>query len=166
MYEGGCCCSGVRYRVMSDPMFVHCCHCRWCQRETGSAFAVNALIETERVVLLQGEVDVHVAPTQSGSGQRIARCPECRVALFSHYAYAGIGDAVRFLRVSTLDDPDVMPPNIHIFTDSKQDWVTLDAGIPQMAEFYSASKLWPPASLARRKALFAAKDEASTQGEE
>ena len=152
--EGGCTCRAVRYRVTAKPLFVHCCHCRWCQRETGASFALNAMIEADRVVLLQGEVEVVNTPSLSGKGQRIARCPSCRVALWSNYA--GGGDAVRFVRVGTLDEPDRLPPDIHIFTSSKQPWVVLSPGTPAVAEFYKASECWPPESLERRAALLAA----------
>ncbi|MFO1413793.1 MAG: GFA family protein [Burkholderiales bacterium] len=150
-FDGGCTCRHVRYRMTSPPMFVHCCHCRWCQRETGSAFVLNALIEAERVVLLAGAVDVVATPSESGRGQRIARCPVCRVAVWSHYA--GAGDAVSFVRVGTQDDPDRFPPDIHIYTLSKQPWVVLPAGIPAVPEYYRASEVWPAASLARRAAI-------------
>lgn len=63
--DGGCTCGHVRYRMTSNPIFVHCCHCTWCQRETGSAFAVNALIEADRVQLLQGTVEIIDTPSQS-----------------------------------------------------------------------------------------------------
>src|SRR3954469_25466601 len=116
-FEGGCTCRHVRYRLTSAPLFVHCCHCRWCQRETGSAFVLNALIEADRVVLLSGIPDVVLTPSQSGKGQKIARCPSCRIALWSNYHQAG--DAVRFVRVGTLDEPDRFPPDIHIYTMSK-----------------------------------------------
>lgn len=66
--EGGCDCGAVRYQMMDAPMFVHCCHCRWCQRESGSAFALNAIIETERVVLLKGAPEIIDTPSASGSG--------------------------------------------------------------------------------------------------
>jgi len=150
-FAGGCTCRHVRYRMLSAPMFVHCCHCRWCQRETGSAFVLNALIETERVVLDAGDVDVVPTPSASGRGQRIARCPVCRVAVWSHYA--GGGDAVRFVRVGTLDDPDRFPPDIHIFTASKQPWVVLPPGVPAVPEYYRSREMWPAASLARRAAI-------------
>jgi hypothetical protein len=150
-FDGGCDCRAVRYRLRSRPMFVHCCHCRWCQRETGSAFALNALIETARVDVLDGDVDLVDTPSNSGQGQRIARCPTCRVALWSHY---GSGNAMSFIRVGTLDDPDAFPPDIHIFTSTKQPWVTLPDGVPAVAEYYSSSKMWPPAALERRKVLF------------
>jgi len=150
-FEGGCTCRYVRYRMTSKPLFVHCCHCRWCQRETGSAFALNALIEADRVQLLQGDVEIVDTPSASGKGQKIARCPRCRVAVWSNYA--GAGDAVRFVRVGTLDEPDRLPPDIHIFTDSKQPWVVLPPGTAAMREYYRTSEHWPEDSLARRAAL-------------
>jgi hypothetical protein len=153
--EGGCTCRAVRYRVTSKPMFVHCCHCRWCQRETGASFALNAMIEAERVQMLQGEVEVINTPTNSGKGQKIARCPTCKIAVWSNYA--GAGDAVRFVRVGTLDEPDRLPPDIHIFTSSKQPWVVLASGAPAVAEYYKASEMWPDDSLKRRAALMNAK---------
>lgn len=149
--EGGCDCRRVRYRMASGPLFVNCCHCRWCQRETGSAFVINAMIESDRVVNL-GEAPVLVlTPSDSGLGQMIARCRHCHVALWSHYA--GSGPAVSFVRVGTLDNPDLLPPGVHIFTASKQRWVTLPAGTPAFDEYYEREQLWPPESLARRQAL-------------
>ena len=133
-FDGGCDCRAVRYRLTATPLFVHCCHCRWCQRETGSAFALNAMIETERVQLLAGEPERVPTPSSSGKGQQIARCPHCRIALWSHYS--GAGDAISFVRVGTLDAPDRFPPDIHIFTASKQPWVLLPSGVPAMAEYY------------------------------
>ena len=150
-HDGGCTCRFVRYRKATNPLFVHCCHCRWCQRETGASFALNALIESDRVQLLQSEVDLVDTPSFSGRGQKIARCPKCRVALWSHYAAAG--DAMRFVRVGTLDDPDRLPPDIHIYTASKQPWVVIPPGAPAVAEYYRASETWPANSLRRRAAL-------------
>ena len=150
-FDGRCTCGAVRYRMSGAPMIVHCCHCSWCQRETGSAFALNAMIEADRVALLQGEVETVATPSNSGKGQRIVRCPVCRVAVWSHYA--GGGDAVRFVRVGTLDEPDRLPPDIHIFTASKQPWVILPPGAPAAAEYYEAEKYWPNESLERRAAL-------------
>ncbi len=150
-FEGGCTCRHVRYRMTSRPMFVHCCHCRWCQRETGSAFALNAMIEADRVELLSGEVELVDTPSASGKGQRIWRCPICRVALWSNYA--GAGDAVRFMRVGTLDEPDRLPPDIHIFTMSKQPWVILPEATPAVREYYRPKEMWPKASQERFAAL-------------
>jgi len=149
--EGRCTCGEVRYRMTSAPLFVHCCHCRWCQRETGTAFALNAMIETDRVELLQGKPHAVETPSQSGKGQKILRCPTCRIALWSHYA--GAGEAIAFVRVGTLDDPDRLPPDIHIFTESKQPWVFLPPGAPAVPQYYRRSDYWPEESLARRKAL-------------
>jgi hypothetical protein len=150
IHEGGCGCRKVRYRMSSGPMIVHACHCRWCQRETGTAFALNALIETHRVKV-DGEVEIIDTPSNSGKGQRIARCPDCKIALWS--TYGGLADIIRFVRVGTLDNPDAMPPDIHIFTRSKQPWVVLPEGSLAVEEYYRSSEVWPPESLARRKAV-------------
>lgn len=151
--EGACTCGVVRYRIASKPLFVHCCHCRWCQRETGASFALNALIESDRVMLLQGTPETVMTPSNSGKGQKITRCPDCRVALWSNYG--GAGDAVRFVRVGTLDEPDLLPPDIHIFTASKQPWVQLPSDTPAVPGYYDRKKYWPPDSLERRRALVA-----------
>jgi len=151
--EGGCDCRAVRYRMMSPPLFVHCCHCRWCQRESGASFALNAMIEADRVTLLAGAPEMVDTPSASGKGQKFLRCPTCRIALWSHYA--GAGTAVSFVRVGTLDNPDLLPPDIHIFTSSKQPWVVLPAGAPAVPEYYDRNQYWPAQSLARREALLA-----------
>jgi len=154
-YDGGCTCRFVRYCMSTKPMFVQCCHCRWCQRETGSSFALNALIEAERVQLLWGEVEVINTPSNSGKGQKISRCPKCHIAVWSNYA--GGGEAVRFVRVGTLDEPDRLPPDIHIFTASKQPWVVLPPNTPAVEEYYKATELWSTESLERRAAILAAR---------
>lgn len=146
---GGCDCGLIRYRMETAPLIVHCCHCRWCQRETGTAFALNALIEAERVVHLKSEPEVIATPSQSGKGQKIARCPSCRVAVWSNYA--GAGSIIRFIRVGTLDTPDVLRPDIHIFTASRQPWVALPQDVPAVPEFYEIERYWSPESLARRE---------------
>jgi hypothetical protein len=156
--EGGCTCKAVRYKMLSKPMFVHCCHCRWCQRETGSAFVINALIEPDRMQV-QGQVELVDTPSNSGKGQMVARCPKCRIALWSNYG--GLGDVLRFVRVGTLDEPDRLPPDVHIFTASKQPWVVLPGGTPAFAEYYKASELWPRESLERRAALQARRSPAA-----
>lgn len=151
--HGACTCGAVRYQMTSMPLFVHCCHCRWCQRETGASFALNALIEADRVVLLQGEPEVVATPSNSGKGQNITRCPNCRIALWSNYA--GAGDALRFVRVGTLNEPDRLPPDIHIFTASKQPWIVLPPGAPAVVEYYNRNEHWPAESLERRRVLMA-----------
>jgi len=150
-FEGGCACGRVRYRMTSRPLIVHGCHCSRCQRETGSAFAVNAMIETARVERLGEAPELVLTPSQSGKGQKIARCPHCRVAVWSHYA--GAGDALAFVRVGTLDAPGRLPPDIHIYTSTKQAWVTLPQGAKAVPEYYRAKEHWPPESLARVAAL-------------
>ena len=150
--EGGCDCKAIRYRMSTAPMFVHCCHCRWCQRETGSAFAINALIEAGRVNVLSGAPEVIATPSESGRGQQISRCPTCKIALWSTYSFP----TVKFVRIGTLDDPNLAPPDIHIFTDSKQAWLVLPPGALSFPEYYDSARYWPPESLARRAAMLAA----------
>lgn len=147
--EGGCDCRSVRYRMETAPMIVHCCHCRWCQRETGTAFALNAVVETDRVAVFQGDGDIELVdtPSASGKGQKIARCRHCRIALWSHYP--GGGNAVRFVRVGTLDNPDALPPDVHIYTSTKQPWVVLPPGATAVAEFYDPAQVWSPDARAR-----------------
>ncbi len=154
VFDGGCACGHVRYRMTSRPMIVHCCHCRECQRQIGASFALNALIEAERVQFLEGEVDVVTVPSNSGHGQKISRCPKCQTAVWSNYALSGgIDDAVFFIRGGTLDDPDRLPPDIHIYTASKQPWVVLPPEDRAVDEYYKTEDIWPEESLARRAAL-------------
>jgi hypothetical protein len=149
--EGGCTCRAIRYRLTQNPLIVHCCHCRWCQRETGSAFVLNALIETAYLMRLEGAPQLVSTPSNSGKGQRIARCPSCQVAVWSHYA--GLGERLAFVRVGTLDEPQRFPPDVHIYTESRQPWVVIPAGSRTFAEYYSSREVWSEASLARRDAL-------------
>ena len=142
--EGGCGCKLIRYRMESRPLFVHCCHCRWCQRESGASFALNAMIEGNRVTILGSEPEVADTPSESGMGQKTVRCPKCRIAVWSNYA--GSGPVIKFVRVGTLDNPDLLPPDVHIFTASKQPWVVLPAGVPVCAEYYERDAIWPPES--------------------
>ena len=152
-YEGGCTCREVRYRVTSRPMFVHCCHCTWCQRETGASFALNALVEATEVEVTRGQPVLVDTPSNSGKGQVIARCPRCHIALWSNYG--GLGDLVRFVRVGTLDEAWRFPPDIHIFTSTKQPWVVIPEGARAVPEYYKSAEVWPQESLERRAAVLA-----------
>jgi hypothetical protein len=146
--EGGCDCGAVRYRIETSPLFVHCCHCRDCQRQTGSAFVLNALIETDRVTLLCGDPTPCTMRTDSGRPHHVFRCPTCGTAVWSRY---GGNDKLRFVRVGTLDNPDALAPNVHIYTRSKQPWVRLPEAVPAFEAYYEPSKLWPASSLERRR---------------
>jgi hypothetical protein len=149
--EGGCACGRLRYRMRSAPMFVHCCHCKDCQRQTGSAFVLNALIEADRVVLHSGDPRPNAMPTDSGRPHTVFRCPDCGTAVWSEY---GGRSALHFVRVGTLDDPRALAPDVHIYIRSKLPWVTLPEGVPAFEAYYDSKTLWPAASLARRRALF------------
>ncbi|MCU0687624.1 MAG: GFA family protein [Polyangiaceae bacterium] len=147
---GGCACGAIRYRLESAPMFVHCCHCRDCQRQTGSAFVLNALIETDRLSLLRGTPAATPMPTESGRPHDVYRCPACQTALWSDY---GRRPALRFVRVGTLDDARALEPDVHIFTRSKLPWVGLPPGARAFDVYYEMAEQWPAESLARRRAI-------------
>ena len=147
--EGGCSCGEIRYRLASEPLFVHCCHCRNCQRQTGSAFVINVLIEADRVEVLRGVPQPVDVPRDDGSAQRIFRCPACQVAVFSEYGRPEI----RFVRAGTLDEPDGVTPDVHIFTRSKLSWVGLPESVPAFDVYYDTQALWPAASLRRLDAV-------------
>ena len=123
--DGGCACGRLRYRMRSKPMFVHCCHCKDCQRQTGTGFVLNALIEADRVELLSGDPRPFAMPTDSGRPHRVFRCPDCGTAVWSEY------------------------------TRSKLPWITLPQGMPVFEAYYSSRELWPAESLERRKAALA-----------
>lgn len=146
MMEGRCSCGAVRYRMASRPLFTHACHCTWCQRESGSAFALNAMIEADRLQVT-GAVEEITTPSASGKGQVVARCPTCKVALYSHYA--GAGRRLAFVRVGTLENPGDCPPDIHIFTSTKLAWLVLPQGARAVPEYYRRSEEWPAESLVR-----------------
>ena len=147
---GGCACGEVHYRLNSAPMIVHCCHCRDCQRQTGSAFVLNALIETDRIELLSGRPNPVPVPTDSGRPHLIHRCPTCRIAVWSDY---GARRVLSFVRVGTLDDPAALPPDVHIYVRSKLPWIALPAAVPAFEAYYDSQKLWPKESLDRRRAI-------------
>ena len=145
--EGGCSCGTVRFKLLTLPLFVHCCHCSWCQRETGASFALNALIESEEVKLTKGETETIHTPSNSGKGQNIVRCITCKTAIWSNYAAAG--DSINFMRVGAFDNPDLCPPDIHIFTSTKQNWISLRGNVSVVEEYYQRSKHWPQSSIDR-----------------
>ena len=147
--EGGCACGAIRYRLLSDPMFVHCCHCLNCQRQTGSAFAINLLIEADRVEMLAGAPRPVEVPRDDGSAQRIFRCPACQVAVFSEYGRPEL----RYVRAGTLDRPSDVPPDVHIFTRSKLSWVAIPNSVPSFDVYYDTRALWPATSLDRLDAI-------------
>ncbi len=149
--DGGCACSLVRYRLTDEPLFTHCCHCLNCQRQTGSAFVINLLIEAERVELLAGTPEPVDVPRDDGGTQRIYRCPNCQVAVFSEYGWA----AVWFVRGGTLDRPSDISPDVHIYTQSKLPWVELPESTPAFEAYYDRGTLWPPRSNVRIEALIA-----------
>lgn len=149
-FQGGCHCGAVRYRLNRAPMFVNCCHCTDCQTQTGGAFVINGLIETAEVIILQGAPVAAAMPTSSGRPHDVYRCATCGTAVWSDY---GRRPALRFVRLSTLDDKTRFTPDAHIFVRSKQPWVVLPADVRAFDIFYDMKTEWTPESLARREAI-------------
>ena len=150
--EGGCTCGQLRYKVEVEPLIVHACHCRWCQRQTGGPHVINALYEAPNVQVTKGEVEPVTVPSPGGSGQVIHRCPKCRDAIWSNYLVTGEGDSIRFLRVGTLDNPERIPPDVHIYTSTKMPWYVIPEGHYAVEEYYDMPTTWSERSLARLKA--------------
>lgn len=161
---GGCTCGHVRYILKSEPLIVHGCHCSWCQRQSGASFAVNALIEADRVELTQGEVMEILVESPSGTGQKISRCPKCQIAVWSNYlVFAGVlGEVVRFIKVGTLDNPDQLPPDVHIYTSTKQSWVILPTDTPAVREYYDTQETWSQDSLDRLSVMLDSAEETAS----
>lgn len=153
--EGSCSCGYVRYEVRTKPLITHCCHCRYCQRQTGTAFALNALFDARKVNIINGKVDEIKTESPSGKGQNITRCPKCRIALWSNYFMGGIKEGIRFIRVGTLDNPDQFPPDVHIFTTTKQPWFKISENTPVFDEFYDYEKMWTRENNDIRKSMLA-----------
>ena len=150
-FKGGCDCKLIRYEMQKRPMIVHACHCTWCQRETGSAFAWNGMIESSEL-LVEGQPEIIDTPSASGKGQKIHRCPRCKIAVWSNYS--GGGDKLSFIRIGSLDNPSEFPPDAHIFISTKQSWVAIPESVPAFQEFYDRNKVWNPDSLERLAVLF------------
>ncbi|WP_433989599.1 hypothetical protein SuNHUV7_02240 (plasmid) [Pseudoseohaeicola sp. NH-UV-7] len=150
-HSGSCGCGKVAYKMTSNPMIVHCCHCKECQKQTGAAYVLNAIIEADRVIC-EGATTEHTLPTPSGKGQVITRCASCGTAVFSSYLVR-LGK-LTYVRVGTLDDPSRCPPDVQIFTSSKQPWVPLHPDIPSFDEFYKFEDVWSGSSLKRWNKIF------------
>jgi hypothetical protein len=119
--DGGCTCGRVRYRIEGEPIFAHCCHCRQCQKLSGSAFVMNALIERDRVQVTAG---ADALGDETGQG----RCRDCHTLLWGTHRV--FGDGILFLRAGTLDEGDRIAPGAHFFVRSKHGWVIVPEGTP------------------------------------
>lgn len=152
--EGGCACGAIRYRLTNTPMIVHACHCRDCQKQTGGAFVINLWIE-RKFVEASGDKPVafRVPPGSSGQPHDVFRCGRCGTALWSKY-HAAPGDTV-LLRAGTLDTPEAIKPDVHIFTRSQVPWLELPKSARVFPAFYKFDEVWSPESLERWRQLTA-----------
>ena len=145
--RGGCACGNIRYQLTSSPLIVHACHCRDCQRITGSAFVINLWIEKKFVEPGAAQPNSFKLKGGSGHTHEVFFCGTCGVYVWSRY-HGAPGDAL-FVRAGTLDNPDAVTPDVHIFTRSKLPWLNLPAGARAFASFYTISKVWSAESQER-----------------
>lgn len=138
---GGCQCGGLRYEVRAEPLSVYVCHCTECQRQSGSAFAMSAVVPRPALVYLSGRPKRCSRKADSGNTIDGDFCPDCGVRL-AHYPSAN--DKVAILKPGTLDDTRWLVPVGHIWTRSAQAWVTIPddtvrfAGHPDVARLIDA----------------------------
>ena len=145
--EGGCACGAVRYRLTAPPLIVHTCHCRDCQKQTGSAFVLNMWIEKNCVDADHNLPKSLMLTAGSGKPHEVFYCGNCATRLWSKY-HAAPGDTL-LVRVGTLDHPEQVTPDVHIFTRSKLPWLQLPPDVPAFPAFYKIPEVWPAASQER-----------------
>ncbi|VVT03603.1 Aldehyde-activating protein [Sphingomonas sp. EC-HK361] len=133
---GGCRCGAVRYELAVDALPpVYACHCHQCQRWTGSAFSLQALVP-EQALSISGPVEVYEKTTDDRtSTQRI--CGTCRSRLYNTNTRR---PGVAVVRAGTLDDSERLDCRAHIYIAYKQDWVILPDGIPTFEEAAPAAE--------------------------
>jgi hypothetical protein len=143
---GGCVCGEVRIAVRGRPIVVHGCHCRFCQAASGSAFAVNLMLETAQVAVTAGRTQQISRQAELGAHTRHV-CPNCRTELFGHHPM--LGPDIAFVGAGVLDRPGGYAPDVHCFTRSKYDWVVLPAGVPAFEGNYDMAAVWSDEAKAR-----------------
>ena len=122
--DGGCTCAKIRFRLEVAPIITHCCHCRNCQKASGSAFSINAMIESEHLTVLEGTPERF----RGTDSQEVARCAACGLTLWSQHPH--FGEAIAFVGVGVLDQGERLAPEAHYFTRSKHPWVQLPPDLP------------------------------------
>jgi hypothetical protein len=151
---GGCACGSVRYQIKDEPMFTHACHCLDCQRTTGSAFVIHTVVARDDFAV-EGDTRTATLPTGSGAGCDLTFCSECGTYITVRYRYHPV--PVIAVRSGTLDDTGKVTPQAHIFTRSKQSWLSLPEDAPAFEEAYDRTQVWPADSVARYEGLAASK---------
>lgn len=140
-------CNTVRYRLLTSPLFCHACHCLDCQRVSGSAFILSLEIELYNIKIISATLPAFTKhEPKPGVFEQFAECPKCRVRL---WADSMVEEAVCDVRVGTLDFPSLMEPDLHIFVESKLDWVRLPDGARTMLKGGNVQQFWPKSSLKR-----------------
>ena len=131
-FLGGCACDAIRYECSEQLVFMVNCHCRDCQKASGSAYSPTLIVEMSSLKLLKGEAKYHCVPAQSGNIARRGFCPDCGTPLF-----AGSSAKTEFLgiKASSLDDPSWFKPEANVWTCSVQPWDFLDPNVPSYHKY-------------------------------
>ena len=132
VHEGGCSCGAVRYRVASTPMRTSVCHCRFCQRRTGSAFGIGIFFRDEDVEFLRGELKTY--EHRSDETHRWLRMQFCAICGNTISWTVEALPGVRAIAGGSLDDPDWLELNRHVWLRSAQRWVPVPQGVERFDE--------------------------------
>jgi hypothetical protein len=126
-FAGGCACGAIRYEGSAAPIAVLNCHCRDCQRTSGTGHSTVAVVPTDSLRLLRGTPRSHASTADSGNEVKREFCPECGSPLF---ARGGIPAFVA-INVGSLDDPSWCVPTLDIWTHSAQPWDVMNPALPK-----------------------------------
>jgi hypothetical protein len=129
MLEGGCLCGGLRYRVSGRLGPAGFCHCKMCQRASGSAFAANAPVRTRYFEITRG--GELVSEYESSPGKFRASCRRCGSPIYSRRETE---PEIRHLRLGSLDSDPERRPLAHVWVSSKAPWYALSDSLPQYRE--------------------------------
>jgi hypothetical protein len=149
--EGGCSCATLRYELTASPLIVHACHCRDCQRISGGAFVINIWIEKEFVRPSGAIPQSFLLEAGGGKNHEVFFCGKCGAHVWSRYLRAP-GDSL-FVRAGTLDTPEAVTPDVHVYTRSKLPWLELPRGVPAFESMYKIEEVWSAESKERLRRM-------------
>ena len=128
-FTGGCLCGSVRYQCSAEPIAMGNCHCRDCQRVTGSGYASGILVPRSAVTIT-GNVKYYEVSADSGSTVGRGFCPNCGSRLFSKPP----NPELMGIMAGSLDDPSYFQPTMDIYTDSAQPWDYMNPDLPKFGK--------------------------------
>jgi hypothetical protein len=121
-FTGGCACGAIRYTCSAEPFASLNCHCRDCQRASGSAFAAVLIVPVAAFSLTKGEPTYYDVKADSGNNMSRGFCGKCGAPVFIQHTRITPGPAVVVIQAASLDDPSWFQPIIDIYTSRAQPW--------------------------------------------